>query len=235
VGGVIPASRGLGLLVGTLAALHAGGAVAQSHLLEVRAVVAVGEGSARVEIDYSVVPDGTVAVVPLEGLAFRPTRVEDFRASVDGRPSSATLREDESGRLTAALPLPERSAREVRIRVSYSVSGATSGDDPVRIRVPILAVGWPSEEALPGTFEAEVSLSERLTVYESFPSGLRAAGPGLYRLQLPAAPALLSIRATLGEGAPLGGMVQVLDALVLLVLLVLAWAGWRHFGRTVEG
>ncbi len=40
------------------------------------------------------------------------------------------------------------------------------------------------------------------------------------------------MRATLGDRAPLGGLVRVLDAMVLLVLLILVGAGWRHFRET---
>jgi hypothetical protein len=205
---------------------------AQSHLLAGRAVVRVEGESASVEIDYVVESDGSAAAVSLEGLAFRPTRVESFGASVDGTPVGSRLEVGATGRLTSEVPIAPGRAGEIGIRLAYRVSGAVEGEDPVRLRVPILAIAWPPEEGLPGTFQGEVTLPEGLSVYESFPSGLRNTGPGRYQFDLPAAPALLSMRATRGDRAPLGGIVRVLDAMVLLVLLVLLRAGWRHFRET---
>ncbi len=205
---------------------------AQSHLLEGRAVVHVDGAGASVEIDYRVQSDGSATAVPLEGLAFRPTSIEGVRVMVDGAPALFDLRTGSAGRLTSDVAIAPGRAGEIGMRLTYRVSGAVEGEDPVRLRVPILAVGWPPEEGLPGTFQAEVSLPEGLSVYESFPSGLRSTGSGRYQFDLPAAPALLSMRATLGDRAPLGGLVRVLDAMVLLVLLILVGAGWRHFRET---
>ena len=215
----------------------ASSAFAQNRLVDARARIdATRDEVVRVEIDYRIEIDGTERAAPLEGLVFRPTSIEGARATVGGVVAPLVLG-SAGARTTGTVELPSDRPGVHTLRVAYDVLGAWSGDDPRRLRVPLLALSWPSEEALPGVFEAEALLPEGWTAYESFPSGLTAAGAALgaarYTLELPAAPALLSMRAS-ESSVRFGGFTGVLDGLVLLTLVVLAGVGWHHFRTDPE-
>lgn len=220
--------------------LAPGTAQGQSVLIEARARVdATAPERIRVELDYllDVVgrTDADAHAIPLEGLAFRPAVVESVIVAVDGEPVPFSLEVSGAGRLTGRVPLRPGHAGRTRLRVAYDVTSGFEGEDPYRIRIPLLVVGWSAAEALPGIFTAEALLASDLKVYESFPSGLTRAGEagpvGRYTLDLPAVPALISIRATTGR-VPFGGLVQILDGLVLVILAATAVLGFRYLRGT---
>ena len=231
--------RSLGLAGGLLALAAPVSVLGQSRLIEARARIdATVAAVIRVEIDYVVnvdEADGGGGAIPLEGLAFRPSRVESVVAWIDGTPVEVVLESTGVGRLIGSVSIGRSRSGRVPLRVAYEVTQGFEGDDPYRIRIPILAIGWPAADALPGVFEAEALFSSELKVFEAFPSGLIQAGVvgsvGRFVLELPAVPALISMRATSGP-LPFGGLVQMLDGLVLLALLATAVLGWRHFRGT---
>jgi hypothetical protein len=224
-------------------------AAGQGTLVEGRARIdGTSPDRIRVVLDYLVqvsevqaaalqVPDGEeeATSIPVEGLAFRPSALEDVRVTVNGDPVQFVLESTSVGRLTGAVPLPPGTVGRVTVGVEYVVTSGVGGDDPYRIRIPVLAVGWPAADALPGIFTAEVLLAADLNVYEAFPSGLTrsdtAGSAGRFTLDLPATPALISMRATRGR-VPLGGLVQILDGLVLLALVATAVIGFRYLRGT---
>jgi len=221
----------------------------QSRLVEVKARIdATSFERISVELAYVVdvaevdggssdgPSDRVEAGIPLEGLAFRPAELKSVTASVgNGDPTPVSLESSRIGRLSGAVPLPPGTTGRVELLIKYDVRSGVEGDDPYRIRIPVLAVAWPSAEALPGIFTAEALLANDLKVYETFPSGITrqgAAGPvGRFVVDLPAIPALISMRATTGP-VPLGGLVRILDGLVLLALAATVWVGFRYLGRT---
>jgi hypothetical protein len=193
----------------------------------------------RVELTYLVDlagDDGGRSTIPLEGIAFRPAQVESVTASIDGEPFHLDMVSTGVGRLTGAVVLPPGRTGRIELILTYFVTSGFEGDDPYRIRIPILAVGWPAAEALPGVFQAEALLAANLKVFESFPSGLvtnsgQAGSVGRFQLDLPAIPALISLRATSGDVA-FGGLIQILDGLVLLALATTAVVGFRYLRGT---
>ncbi len=131
-----------------------------------------------------------------------------------------------------AIPLIRAAGRPFTFELVYQVEGAKEGDGKLALyRIPILAVAWPPEEALPETFTVVVEVSDTLTVYESFPSGLRevetALGVPRYRLSLPVIPALVSLRTSRGP-PPAGTLPRFLDLFVLLLLAGVGALGWRR-------
>jgi hypothetical protein len=223
--------------------------VGQSRLIEGSARIdATSMDRVRVELDYVVEvnepdqgggegPAGLREVsIPLEGIAFRPTEIESVTVRVsNGASTPMVLESSEAGRLIGAVPLPAGTVGRVEFHLSYDVRSAVEGDDPYRIRVPVLAVGWPPAEALPGVFTAEALLVGGLKVFESFPSGLEKSEVvgtvGRFTLDLPAIPALISMRATAGR-IPFGGIIRILDGLVLLTLVATAIIGFRYLRAT---
>jgi len=228
-------------VVATVAFAFPSALQAQGELTIARARIDVTRAeSVRVELDYTFQVDSATAI-PFEGLAFRPSELRNVQVGGAGRsgsydPADFSWGVRADGRLKGALPLGPGSTGAVRVRLSYDVVGAREGEDPYRLRVPILAPAWPSAEALPGIFVAEALAPGEWTLYEAFPSGLTRAADAAtlarWTLELPAVPALLSFRATAGTPA-LGGLVQILDGLVLVILALLAVAAWVHFRRSV--
>lgn len=200
-------------------------------------------GEVRVRIDYLVHPDSIqmsgIPVTVLEPSA----RMEDLTARVRGRRVELewleTRGRHRGGRILVppSLQEPGPSGRsELELLLTYTVRGAVGR----RIELPLVAVAWPPSEATPGTFFAEVRLPAGVSLYDAFPSGLRPwpdssrSWPGaVYRAELPVLPAMLGF--TTREGpAPLVTAGRAVDAGVVLVLLLLGWAGWRHLRRRLE-
>jgi len=245
-----PRAAGVGASLGTAALLGVAalpgavlpaGLTAQGELTVARARIdATREAAVRVELDYTFRVDSAGAI-PFEGLAFRPTELRNVEVRGEGRSGAYDAADfgwgqRANGRLTGSLPLGVGGAGSVRVRLSYDVAHAREGEDPVRVRIPILAPVWSAPEATPGVFAAAVLVPSGWTVFETFPSGLERGGDtgtlARYTLDLPAVPALLSLRATAGT-PPLGGIVQFLDGLMVAVLGALALAAWVHFRRPV--
>lgn len=224
----------------TGAALAAAGPTvlaAQGNLVSARAHVDLtGHGPPSLRIEYVVTWEGPPEDVPLEGLAFGGARASGVRALAGGRELDVSLRESRRGRISGevAPPLDVEPGRPFRFTLHYRVEGAEEHDGSrTLIRLPVLAVAWPSEQALAETFTVDLVVADSLTVYESFPSGMRAIeGPPRarrYALDLPVVPALVSVRAS-STAMPLATLPLALDALVLALLAGFGMLGWRRLG-----
>jgi len=224
-------------LLATFAALALGPGqlTAQGRLISAEAFSDLTVGDIpSVAIDYTIVPDERGGTVPVEGLAFGGARIMDVRAFALGRELDVSLSVVGGSRIVGevAIPLNRVAGQPFSFQLVYRVEGAEERDGTLTLyRLPILAVAWPSEEALPETFTVVVEVSDTLTVYESFPSGLRevetAVGAPRYRLSLPVMPALVSLRTSRGP-PPTGTLPRVLDLFVLVLLAGFGALGWRR-------
>lgn len=220
-----------------LAALALGPAqiTAQGRLISADAYSDLTVGDApSVAIEYTIVPDESGGTVPVEGLAFGGARITDVHAFAMGRELDVSLRVVGDRRVVGevAIPLKRAAGQPFTFQLVYRVEGAEERHGRLTLyRLPILAVAWPSEEALPETFTVVAEVSDALTVYESFPSGLRevgtAGGAPRYRLSLPVIPALVSLRTSRGP-PPAATLPRVLDLFVLVFLAGFGVLGWRR-------
>ena len=196
-------------------------------------------GGPTLVIDYTVAGDPGAATVPLVGLAFGGARFRDVRATAASLGElDVSLEARTDGRLVGGVALPAGLAagEPFSFSLSYEIEGATEREGGLTLhRLPILAVGWPPDEALPETFTVEALVADGLTVYESFPSGMRASGregaAQRYRLALPVIPALVSLRTSRGS-PPLNTLPRALNLLVIVLLAGFALLGWRHLRET---
>lgn len=238
-----PRPGGLSPTLGAFLVLTlAGPADAQILRAELTAHATGGADSAAVTVLYALLPgdDGTL---PLRGLAFGHTRVEGLRVALGPLPGRQLLpfsaepeMEGEAGgylRGRVALPPQLRGADSLRLQVSYTVREARvdRGSD-LRYRLPVMVAGEPPREALPGTFTARIHLPGEVSVHESFPTGFRTApdSPGQVELSLQVVPAVVTLRARMGE-APLLAPLRLLDLGAVLLLAALGAWGLRALSR----
>jgi len=222
------------LTVLAVLALGPGQLTAQGRLISADAYsdLTVG-GAPSVAIEYTIVTEKSGGAVPVEGLAFGGARITEVHAFAMGRELDVSLRVVGDSRVVGevALPLNRAAGQPFTFELVYRVEGAEERDGRLTLyRLPILAVSWPPDEVLPETFTVVVEVSDTLTVYESFPSGLREVGTAVgvprYRLSLPVIPALVTLRTSRGP-PPTGTLPRVLDLLVLVLLAGGGVLGWR--------
>ncbi len=217
--------------IASIAAVTASPAVAQGFLVSANfRADALAAGPVRVEIDYVLVVGQQISELPLEGVAFAGSRLTDVAATLDGVPLLVELQSESNGRLSGRIEVPSGSERRLAVRLTYRVSPSSGEVDATRLILPVLALGWPPQEALPGTFRAQVTLPVGLSTFESFPAGLvagepLASGGRVHSLELPVVPALIRIRS--GQGAIRFNLPLVMDVLVLGLFLMLGVKGWR--------
>jgi len=190
-------------------------------------------GSATVEVAYLLVVPAAVSEVPLTVLSPEPVAVADLVVAGAEGPWRVDLPLSETVQRTGVARVPPAdSARRLELRIRYTVRAAATlvGRD-ARYVVPVVAVGWPPPNPLPGTFRASVQLPAEMVAYEAFPTVLAglgggAAGPDAVALELSVLPAYVSLRARRG-GAPLLTVPRVVDGSLMALLLILGIVGWR--------
>lgn len=209
-----------------------------SGRLESARLRAVWEGdAARVRVDYRLRGGGLeTARVPFTVLELGGGRVTGLAARAAGVPLDVVWGEGRGQRRSGTIRLPgsgpvQAGDGAMDIVVTYTVRGALGRSG--RAVVPVVAVAWPPAEALPGTFRAEVRPPKGLEAYDVFPAGLRAdpgeEGGDVYRTELPVLPSILAFSTTAER--PWLTLALALDTGVVLVLLVLGWAGVRYLRR----
>lgn len=208
-------------------------AAAQERVRSARLVadLTAGDGSASVRVEY--VLDGVVrGAAPIEARAldFGEAVVEDVRA---GSAGGEVALERGPGLVRRASLRAEGEAGAERIVASYGVArAAVDRRGAVRGHVPVLTLARPPEQTRPGLFAAELRLPPGWAVLEGFPTGLAATGePGVYRVELPVIPAVLSFRAR-ADGTWRPGLAFVLDGVAVAFLLAFALVGFRHLRRS---
>ena len=209
---------------------------------ELRAALEHDPGQAEVRIRYRLRPDSAGAEVRLAALPVAGVQLVEVSADVGGAgrsPLLLTRRVDgpAAGRLEGHIRLPAGTpaGSEVSLDLYYRVIAPTTGS-PVsrRIELPVLAVLWVPERAVPGVFRGTVSVHPGLEIGAAFPADLgrdpgriREDGGHEYAFDLPVAPALLAF--TLRTGSAFPFLEAFLDLTAALAILLFGWAGWRRF------
>lgn len=236
-----------GTLVGsTAASLQHGGAdpgagapdgAVRSASLE--ADLTVRGNGVRVRIAYRLTVPPDLEAVPLSGLSVRGTRISGLEARL-GRGEPAPLSWDAGADSPAGRArVPIRGALDgdtATLELTYRVEPTESlaGEDG-RIRLPVVQVAWPPEEARPGTFRARLELPQDAYVTETFPTVLGQAeatteGVRRYELDLQVVPALVSVGLQEGE-PPVLTFGRAVDVAVVGLLAVLGVWGFRALRR----
>jgi hypothetical protein len=199
----------------------AGTAAAQGRLVaaELDAVLDSAGHVISVQLSYTLQPHGATEVV-LAAVRFGEVTLADVHAN--GLP--LTLTPDASGlRPTVRVPLPARDT--VALDISYNVRNP--GRDPGPVRIPILAVLWPPEQALAGVFVARVSLPAGSVAFDAFPSTLRRTHGDTYETELHVLPAMITFSAA--ARAPWPSVITGIELLVFVGLVLAGIVGWRRF------
>jgi hypothetical protein len=190
----------------------------------------------QVSIRYELHVPASIDRIPITLLTPEPAVVGGLTTAGHSRVMQGVLSPSETARRTGWLDLtPSPQAEDVTVTITYPVGNATTVEgDRSRTVVPVLAVDWPVEEALPGTFRARIQLPQDMVAYESFPTatgGLAGAGtdPGPSEVELSVVPAYLRVRARRGS-APLFSVNRAADLFVVLLLLALGAWGWSRLG-----
>lgn len=195
---------------------------------------------AEVRIRYRVRRDSASASLPVAALPVAGVQLVEVSSSVSGAGRVPLLLgggRKGGGRMEGAIALPAwtPAQSEIVIDIYYRVIAAGAAQAlPRRVELPVLAVLWPPEQAVPGTFRGTVSVHPGLLVRDAFPSdlgrgaGVPDAGGGLrFGFDLPVTPALLAFTLTAGGDGP--GLELLLDGLAVLAVAVFGVIGWRRF------
>lgn len=189
---------------------------------------------AQVSIHYKVIHDNDQSEIPLAGLLFGSGEVSDVKALFADSTQIVKLFQTSGGRITGSITISQISRIEGKsdLELIYDVHQAkTLIGDLWSWRIPILTVMWPPVVARPGTVTIETLMPLGYSVIESLPINLRILGEneggGRYVTEMPAMPALVSIRAT-----EKGGRITIMGVLNLAVPILLfgsiSFFGWRH-------
>jgi hypothetical protein len=213
------------LLLALLAA-SARTAAAQGRLVaaELNAAFDSTEQVVTVHIHYTLQPHGE-GEVPLAVVRFGDAALENVR--VNNLPTALTF--DASGlRATATVAGP--SGDTAVMDVAYDVR--VSATEPSRIRIPVVAVLWPTEQAVAGAFVANVTLPAGTVAFDAFPSTLRRlhaadATANTYATELHVLPALITF--SLAAHAPWPSAITGIELLVCAGLVLMGIIGWRRF------
>ena len=217
---------------------------AQGYLVgaDLRAALERDPRQAEIRIRYRLRPDRAGVEVRLAALPVAGVQLVEVSAEVGGAGRSPLLlapRLDRPapGRLEGRIRLPAGTpaGSEISLDLYYRVI-ATTPDTPIprRVELPVIAVLWVPERAVPGTFRGTVSVHPGLEIGAAFPADL-GRGPGRmredggreYAFDLPVAPALLAFTLTTGGAFPF--LEAFLDLTAALAILLFGWVGWRRF------
>jgi hypothetical protein len=211
-------------------ALNTGTLAAQGHLVrsEFHAELA-GSLPAQVRLRYEIRPDSTAASIPVSLLRFGGASIESLRARLAGNEIPVQLREESPAILRGEVPLGTMARSEVTLEFEYTVSVTEAG----RVRLPLVAVLWPPEQARPSLFTGNVNVESRFEIYHAFPATLRSGevNGSIRRLvfAMPVLPAVIAFdRATDPPAVTLAG---ALDAAVVLLTLAFCGVLWLQFRR----
>lgn len=189
------------------------------------------DGGASVRMRYVLRGGPASSDVAAVLLPFGEAVPGDVRVVLDGRPvGEGPAAVGDGGRYEVVLPLKGAAVRGIELRYELaSVSSRARGG--LRIHVPLFVPELPVADSRPDFFSASLTVPEKWSVSETFPTGFLPAGPSAratgYTLNLSVAPATLSLRAR-EDGRRRLGLLHLLDALTLLLLGAFAAAGWRH-------
>lgn len=214
-------------------------ALAQSgtRAVELHADLTRNDGSAAVEIRIDFVPDDT-ADLNIELLGFGDGRTDGFRSPAADGPlirfdrSSGSRQWTVIARSDMDRGVIERGDSLWRFRAAYVVRNAiVTKDGTVRVHVPVLTLALPPLRDAGNVFHAEVRVPSSWSVTEGFPTGLRATSDGIFAVDLPVAPSVVSLRART-DGVWRPGLPLLLDGLAGVVLVAFLVIGWRYLRRT---
>jgi hypothetical protein len=219
-----------------------------------RASIPADSGHAAVHITYVVASARSAGdSVPVTLLRFDGASVRNIITRVNSTAVDPTLRASDSPlRLRGLVPLgtgepgapldPDPAGAthsSFVIDITYEVA-IVSREPAYPIRLPILAVMWPPDPALPGTFQGEVTVPPGLRIYDPFPASLQpvAASAGSattgdvmrYAVDLPVLPAMIAFHLAQVD-QPVITMANVLDVFVLLAIAIIWTFMWRQFRR----
>ncbi len=190
--------------------------------------------AAFVSMNYRLEVGKETAAIPFTLLLFAPATVGEISAQAGGEVLPLRLTDDSAPRLEGEIELTDAlsGSEQVSLDLGYWVEDAVRADgEGVRVVLPMLAVDWSPAEALPGMFEAEVTLPEGMEAREIFPvtpSG--GATPGVARASLQVLPAVVQVRA-LPEGSVGISLPGVLELLLLAAVIACGMAGLRYVRR----
>ncbi|MCI0437310.1 MAG: hypothetical protein L0271_27290 [Gemmatimonadetes bacterium] len=186
---------------------------------------------ARVAIRYVLRTTGNDDALPLAVIPFG-TVIQDVRATVDGLPIAVEL-DDGLRRRSGTIRLQGgRAAREATVELSYTVADAWRAGTS-KVRVPVIAIGWPPIAALPDTFHGAVTLPAGHVVWDAFPSTLRSASnpEATAGFDVQVVPAVVTFRAAAAR--PLLTFTGAIELTALALLFAFAVFGWRRFRAEV--
>ena len=176
-----------------------------------------------VHIRYKIQPHGK-SEVPLAVVRFGEVALENVRAN----DVPITLVLDATGlRPTATVALPVQDT--VSLNITYDVR--IPEVEPRRIRIPIVAVLWPPQQAVAGAVVARVSLPSGTVPFDAFPSTLRRASDtesaNTYTTELHVVPALITF--SVASRAPWPSAITGIELMVCAGLVLVGIIGWRRF------
>lgn len=229
----------MGLSTPLLAVLIVAVAIPASAQTTVRSVrlyadLSADDGGAEVRVEYVLDVRGTPEL-RFELLGFGSATTDLFWLGEERTGTQVQL-DTETGSMRAAsftLSLAETGEPYHLVGV-YRIAEAVQRDgEDVRVRVPVLSVAFPPTDGVPDLFRAELRLPPAWSVAEGFPTGLEADDEGLYVVDLPVVPSVISLRGR-ADGAWRPGLPLLIDVLIGAILLAFGFMGWRHVKRAAS-
>ena len=182
------------------------------------------ENKVEVEVDYKLKNDSSNQV-KIKGLLFDNKQITFSSVLLNEQNVSADFSRNDD-LLSMPLRIPDSLfQKEVNIKLHYEVFYQPH-ENLLDITLAVIYIDWPSDRSANDPFEASVTLPRSFDLIETFPStNWEMLSESRYHTEVPAIPSMLRIKAV---GQKTGGfsfsyIIDISVAMVLMVLLVLAW------------
>jgi len=200
-----------------------------------RVDVTAGDGSAAVEIDYTLSGTITTDALGVELLGFGSATVaEVVYCCWAGEAKTIVLWPTTGSHTMASIPFPALTEGEEGpppLQIRYQVTGAvTEEGSAAYARIPVLSVELPPLSGGGDVFSVSLVLPAKWVLTEGFPTGLRRGDDGRASVTLPVVPSLVSFRAR-SDGKWRPGLPLIIDVLAAALILLAGFLGWLHLKR----
>ena len=173
----------------------------------------------------------TDSVIQLKALRFDGFELTGFAFRLDDKEPNQTVQLSGNERLLSAdIPTGLTAhGQDLQLRLDYKLA-LVAPESVLDFRLPVIYPDMATVKPREGLFEAEVRLASFYQVYERFPTRTWTASAGhaftIHKLSLQSIPSMISMKGGT-EKKPLLSVLNIVDALVILILVLLLTLGWK--------
>ncbi len=215
--------------------LYLNNTFAAENINNLNAIITVeeGESSAHVLLEYNLKITENTKEIPLKGLLFSDTKIEDIKAQYDGFNISIHLDQSNSPGFSGSVKLPDyiTQLEEATITIEYDIANAViDKNQRYLLEAPLVIVDWKPSKSEPGVFTSEVILPGNIYLEEKFPTTTKLVkqdnNQTTIEISLQTLPSM--IRLSGKKGSPVFLTYgRKIDLIVLLILIFGAYYGYK--------